>query len=171
VGRAHGQYSFLGYVHATPSLVDFGGFQSRRTQLYSAPALGTGNTEKRCSENPGSRRRVVLQLSQARSQHPLPSPLRERRTRGPLLFIGSRAEGPASLPTALIFDWLLGPGCPRLLPSHIHKSHAPFSWKLGVQRRTVAPISPPTYLAIGSWRRVRPRPHSSPLAGEAGVRS
>lgn len=53
----------------------------------------------------------------------------------------------------------------------IHKSHAPFSWKLGMLRRTVALISPPTSRAIGAARRLRPRPHSSPLAGKAGTRS
>lgn len=52
----------------------------------------------------------------------------------------------------------------------IHKSHAPFSWKLGMLRRTVALISPPTSRAIGAARRLRPRPHSSPLAGKAGSR-
>lgn len=53
----------------------------------------------------------------------------------------------------------------------IHKSHAPFSWKLGMLRSTVALISPPTSRAIGAAGRLRPRPHSSPLAGKAGTRS
>lgn len=89
------------------------------------------------------------------------------------------AEGPYALAagtgcsapfrTALICDWLLGPGWPHLRPSHIHKSHAPFSWKLRVQRRTLSLVSPPTYLAIGSRRRSWPRPHSSPKAGKAGI--
>lgn len=54
----------------------------------------------------------------------LQRPHRERRTRGPLLFIGCLEEDHASIPTALIFDWLLRLGWPRPLPSHTQESRA-----------------------------------------------
>ena len=98
----------------------------------------------------------------------LPSPLRDVRLAGGPCALVAGTGGSAPFRSALICEWLLSRGWPHLLPSHIHKSHAPFSWKLGVQRRTPSLVSPPTYLAIGSRRRSRPRPPFQPPGWEGG---
>lgn len=71
-----------------------------------------------------SRLGAVLQGCQATRGDLLQRPHRERRTRGPPLFIGRLEEDHAPFPTALLFDWLSGPGWPRLLPSRTQESRA-----------------------------------------------
>lgn len=115
----------------------------------------------------------------------LQRPHRERRTRGPLLFIGCLEEDHAPFPTALLFDWFSGPGWPRLLPSHTQESrafqletwhaeedsgphlpaHLPCHW-CGTPTATTPPFQPPSWegghpLLIG-WPACHSREHSPP---------
>lgn len=115
----------------------------------------------------------------------LQRPYRERRTRGPLLFIGCLEEDHAPFPTALLFDWFSGLGWPRLLPSHTQESrafqletwhaeedsgphlpaHLPCHW-CGTPTATTPPFQPPSWegghpLLIG-WPACHSREHSPP---------
>lgn len=78
-----------------------------------------------CSEEPQPRASgQCCRSARPREGDLLQRPHRERRTRGPLLFIGRLEEDHAPFPTALLFDWFSGPGWPRLLPSHTQESRA-----------------------------------------------
>lgn len=151
-------------MHRKLSPVDSGAPREGGLSPFSGDTEPRGARKSLQRGPEASRLRAVLQGCQAAREDLLQRPHRERRTRGPLLFIGRLEEGHAPIPTALIFDWLLRPGWPRLLPSHTQESrafqletwhaeedsgphlpaHLPCHW-CGTPTATTPPFQPPSW--------------------------
>lgn len=114
---------FLGSVHRKLSPVGSG---APKEGAHSAATRSPVEPASPCSKDlsEASRLGAGSQGCQAAREHLLQRPHGERRTRGPLLFIGRLEEDHAPIPTALVSDWLVCPGWPRLLPSHTQESRA-----------------------------------------------
>lgn len=114
----------LGFVHPQPSAVGSGAPRAGGLGPFGTDTEPRGGRKALPRGPAASRPGAVRQGCQATRGDLLQRPHRERRTRGALLFIGRLEGDHAPFPTALVFDWLLGPGRPRLLPSHTQESRA-----------------------------------------------